>query len=343
MDGASAPRIVCVGANLESETVLNGLLDRGARIAGLVTLPRVGAEHVCDYRDLHDLCSAHDVAVVDAVDINSPGVLDAIDALRPDFIYTLGWSQLFGDRLLRLPTRYIVGSHPSLLPQGRGRAPVPWTVLQDLRTSAVTLFRMRPGADTGPILIQKHFDVPPRAYADEVYALVAENLRDAFCELYEAHCAGTAIIERPQDASQATHRGKRTPADGHIDFQRPAADIERLIRATSHPYPGAYSYYAGKAVRVWRASLANVPNHVGTVGQILLKNAERLLVQAADQPLWLSDFSVDDGPVSYRHFRIGAKFGYAVEDELHRLHGEVAELRQQLADAFEFIQRRSVA
>ena len=79
----------------------------------------------------------------------------------------------------------------------------------------------------------------------------------------------------------------------------------------------------------WRASLQETPNHVGTPGQILLSKDGRLLVQAGERPLWLFDAMVESGPECETLFRVGHKFGYAVEDELHRLRNELSRLQME--------------
>jgi methionyl-tRNA formyltransferase len=325
---AKGPRVVAVGANLESAVALQGLLAIGANVVGLVTVPPQAPGGISDYVDLHALCAAHGVAAIDTEDINGPETLAEIAGLSPDYIFTLGWSQLFGVELLKIPARFVLGSHPSPLPEGRGRAPVPWTILQGHTRSAVTIFRMDAGVDAGAILCQRWFDVPPRAYAMDVYNLVAENLRDGYCGLYQAFAAGREVPETAQDTSRATHRAKRGPAEGHLDFNRPAAELDALIRAVSQPYPGAYTYFDARKVEIWRASLENVPPYTGVPGQILAKRQGRLLVQAGDAPLWLSEFTSDGETLTAKAFPLGSAFGFRIEDELFRLRQEVENLSQ---------------
>ena len=323
------PRVVCVGANLESEVALQGLLAMGANVVGLITVPPQTPGGISDYVDLHALCITHGIATVDTEDINAPETLAEIAALAPDYIFTLGWSQLFGVDLLKIPARFVLGSHPSPLPQGRGRAPVPWTILQGHTRSAVTIFRMDAGVDAGAILCQRWFDVPPRAYAMDVYNLVAANLRDGYAELYRAFARGEAVAEKPQDLTRATHRAKRTADDGHLDFTQPAARLDALVRAVSRPYPGAYSYFDGRKVEIWQASLDNVPPYTGVPGQILAKRQGRLLVQAADAPLWLSEFTSGGETLATKSFPLGSVFGFRIEDELFRLRQEVERLQEK--------------
>jgi methionyl-tRNA formyltransferase len=324
MAGLRFPRVVCVGANLESEIILSGLIAIQANVVGLITVPRDKSSAISDYVDLHEVCRAAGIVAIDTDDINAPATLNQIRRLQPDFLLTLGWTQLFKEELLSLPAQYVIGCHPSPLPEGRGRAPIPWTILQGHARSAVTLFRVEIGVDSGPILHQRWFDVPARCHAMDLYRLAAEHSRDGFVELYRALEVGTAK-EKPQDSSHASYRGKRTPADGHVNFGEPAEKIDALIRAVSHPYPGAYAYFGDWKVHIWRSSLESIPPYSGTIGQILAKRDGQLLIQAGDQPLWISDLTIEGHAADLREFSLGSKFGHNVEDEIHRL---VLELRR---------------
>jgi len=311
--------------------VLEGLFERGANVVGVITLPPADAAGTSDYVDLHPMCAERGVPVVDTSDVNEAESLDRIRRLSPDYVFTLGWSQLFGRELLGLPKEFVVGSHPSPLPLGRGRAPVPWTILENEARSAVTLFRMDQGADSGDILRQRWFDVPGRVYAMELYGIVAENLREAFCDLYEALRRGP-IEGQKQDASAGSLRAKRTPADGLIDFTASATMVERLVRAVSRPYPGAYTYYEGKKVEIWKASIQDVPVAKGAPGQVITRRKGRLLVQAGGGPVWLWDLTREGHELPWRTIALGSRFGYRVEDELHSLRQEVAALREAVAE-----------
>jgi methionyl-tRNA formyltransferase len=314
---------------------LTALIEERANIVAVVTRPPSSSGSVCDYADLHDVCEASGITTIETSDINSLSTLCAIRRAAPDYIYTLGWSQLFGDDLLSIPKHYIVGSHPSALPFGRGRAPIPWTVLQQLRRSAVTLFQMEQAADAGAILMQDWFELSARADATEVYQKAAESLARAYVALHQVHRAEVPLRAVAQLEEEVTYRERRRPADGHIDFYRPAEEVARLVRAATRPYPGAYAYHnrneLAERVTIWRAALDDVLPYIGTPGQILLCRGDRLLVQAGDRPVWFWDFAIDGRSVAASEFQVGTKFGLAVEDELVALRRQVAELQHTLA------------
>ena len=304
----------------------------GIPIVGLVTLPSGAGKGVSDYEDLHGLSLENELTVIDTEDINSPDTLDQIRRLQPDYVFTLGWNRLFKEELLSLPTGFVIGSHPTRLPEGRGRAPIPWTILLGKSSSAITLFRMDPGPDSGDILVQKEFQLLARPYAFDVYRQAAEAMRDGFIEIYEALARGEEITQRRQDDQDLSVYLKRTPADGLIDFHQSAMEVDRLIRAVSRPYPGAYSFYEGQKVTCWQVDLAEEPPVHGAPGQIVRRDGERLLVVTGDAPLWLSNLSIAGEAVPAAHFRVGNRFAYRLQDEVHALRMELRRVRDLLGD-----------
>jgi methionyl-tRNA formyltransferase len=322
----TTPRVVCVGANQESLVVLQTLVAAGARPAAVVTTPPHTSLGACDYVDLHPYCAAWGVPVVDVRRINAPDAVQALAAARPDYLYVLGWSQLLGEAALGTVRHDAIGSHPSALPYGRGRAPIPWAILEDARELAVSLFRLAPGADAGEILVQRKFLLPRRPYAREAYDRVAQELAQAFLELYRAHAAGVALRGTPQDERRATYRAKRTWADGWLDFRRPAADVERLVRAVSAPYPGAYFYVDDLRVTAWRAAVVGDLRHQGACGQVLRVDQDSLYVQTGDGVVRLWDLTVGGQPLPAGELPPGRVLGLRVEDELFRLRAELAAL-----------------
>jgi methionyl-tRNA formyltransferase len=323
------PRIICVGANLETEIALKILLREGVPIAGLVTLPGDATDAVSDYVDLCDLCEGASIPIVYTQNINSAETIDRLKALNPDYIFVLGWSQIFRSNILNLPTQFIVGSHPTPLPEGRGRAPIPWTILDHRRESAISLFKMDSGVDSGAILKQRYFAVPEHAYAMDVYRLAADNLGAAYVDLYKDICADE-VREDLQDENQATYRAKRTPADGYIQFTMSARKIWDIIRAVSEPYPGAYTYYQGFRVTVWKASHYRGPEIRGVPGQILKTEGSRVLVQTGDMPLWLDKLSSGEEEITGKFFKLGSIFGLRSDDVLTDMQSRIAKLELAL-------------
>ena len=140
--------------------------------------------------------------------------------------------------------------HPTLLPQGRGRASIPWSILYGLSSTGVTLFKLDVGVDSGPIASQVVLPISPSETATDLYAKICQAhiqlIREAFPLLLSNNLSLT-----PQDSTLATYWTGRKPVDGLITSNMTVSEIDRLVRATTHPYPGAYFFKNSRKCLVW--------------------------------------------------------------------------------------------
>ena len=274
-------RYIFVGAVEGSYHALEEMLTQGANVVGIFTLAPEYAYRHSDFADLRPLAQQYGVPLWGINNINDPDVVMQMQALEPDYIFVVGWSQIVKRAVLDLPTQACIGFHPALLPQNRGRAVLPWTILQGLRRSGATLFYLDEGVDSGDILIQKAFAVEPdetaRTFYNKVIAMLREMIREALPLLEDGNPP-----RHPQDHSKATYCAKRTPADGLIDWQWPADQIWTLIRAVGEPYPGAFTFHRGRKLIVWEAVLVPPAAYCGLPGQIQAINQDGVLIQCGD-------------------------------------------------------------
>jgi len=300
--------IVCVGSNIESLVCLHKFKDCDIQIAGLVTLDLKEQKRGSDYRYLVPFCEKNDICYFRTKNINSILTKDWLKAINPDVIFILGWSQIFDIELINLPGKYIIGSHPSDLPYGAGRAPIVWTILEDLRKSAVSFFKITKEVDAGNLVLQKHFSIPERSDSTLLYNLVAENLADGFVEVFN-QIESNVLSEKKQDMSRRTVRKKRVFDDGLLFFNKTAVEIDRLIRATTEPYPAAFSFYNGEVYSIWKSELTDVISSEKQLGEILEIKDDKLLVQCFESALWIYDITNFKGDTTSSHiFEIGEQF-----------------------------------
>lgn len=274
-------RYIFVGAVESSYHALEEMLTQGANVVGIFTLALRYAHRHSDFADLRPVARQHGVPLWDINNINDPEVIAQMQALEPDYIFVIGWSQIVKRAVLELPTQACIGFHPALLPQNRGRAVLPWTILQGLRRSGATLFYLDEGLDSGDILIQKSFTVEFDETARTLYNKVTATLREMIREILPFLENGNPP-RQPQEHSRATYCAKRTPADGFIDWQRSAEQIWTLIRAVGEPYPGAFTFHRGRKLIVWEASLVGSAPYCGLPGQIQAISQDGALVQCGD-------------------------------------------------------------
>ena len=274
-------RYVFVGAVEGSYHALEEMLAQGADVVGVFTLAPEYASRHSDFADLSPLAQQYGVPLWGINNINDPEVVAQMQGLEPDYIFVIGWSQIVKRPVLELPTRACIGFHPALLPQNRGRAVIPWTILQGLRRSGATLFYLDEGLDSGDILIQKSFTVESDETARTLYNKVTATLREMIREVLP-FLENDNPPRQLQDHSKATYCAKRTPADGLIDWQHPAEQIWTLIRAVGEPYPGAFTFHQGKKLVIWEATLVLSAPYCGLPGQVQAINQDGVLVQCGD-------------------------------------------------------------
>jgi methionyl-tRNA formyltransferase len=202
----------------------------------------------------------------------------------------------------------------------------------DGRPGAATFFLIDEGADSGPVLAQELFYVSTQDYAADVIAK-SEAAIDRALDRWLPRLLAGEWDPQPQQHELATYNGKRAPEDGLIDWSGPAEQIHALVRATSRPHPGAYTYVGEHKLIIWRAELETALPFRGVPGRIVHVDPQKgWLVQTGLGLLWMTDLElVADGErEAHPTLRVGTKLGYIVEDELCRMKQHVTKLEKRL-------------
>jgi methionyl-tRNA formyltransferase len=322
--------VVLIGSVSSSWHSLAALVRNGIAVRGVCGLHERHAGSVSDYRSLRDLAGQQGIDYLAFDRIIEPAVRDFLLHRRPDLLFVIGLSQLVSADVLALPRLGTIGFHPTMLPRMRGRAPVAWTILLN-EQPAVTLFFMTDQPDAGDIILQRPLPLLPDDYAADLIGRTNQVLEACITQLAPAIRAGN-LPRAPQDHSRATWLGKRMRADGLIDFARAAESIYRLIRASSRPYPGAFTYHRGAELIVWRAAPHERQDHVGTIGQIVAIEPDRgLLVQTGRGLIWLTELQYvgRPDPVGNQQFRLGERLGFDAREEWKVLGDRLDRLEHQ--------------
>ena len=254
--------MTCVELGLECMKALRGA---GNRVAAVLTLEDDVGAAKSGRVYLDRFCSEAGWPLVKVRSINDPQSVAAIRGFDLDWLLIIGWSQVAGREVLASVRHGVLGMHPTLLPQGRGRAPIPWAIIRGLSRTGVTLFKLDEGVDTGPIAAQMELELAADETATGLYARVASAQAELLCEYWPQLLSGTASF-RPQNDDHASVWPGRTPEDGEILPTMSGADADRLVRATTHPYPGAFWREGHHLVRVW-AGFARHESLAGSCGQ----------------------------------------------------------------------------
>lgn len=289
---------------------LEELCARGRPPSLVVSYPAELA-HRCGYADYGEIARRSGLPHLSTADLNSDETREALASHGIDLLVVAGWSQLVRERTLAALPLGGVGLHPSPLPVGRGWAPLPWTILRGMRSSAVTLFHLDSGMCTGDVVDQSWFDLEPDITATGLYGRVARLQSELLVRHLDGLLAGTA--PRRRQSGHASVWPLRRPSDGRIDFTASGTDVDRLVRALADPYPGAFALFGGARITLCGGEIdadlaGGAPGRIVAAGK-----GRRWGVSCGDGSVFVpSAVRVDEGvraePTSLAMFRPGASF-----------------------------------
>ena len=286
--------IVLIGAVDSTRVALECLLDYGTPPSALLTLPLSRSSRHSDFVDLRPLAAEHNIKVIETANVNRPEVLAQLRELDPDYLMVIGWSQILREGFFALDAQ-LLGYHPALIPENRGRAVLPWTILQRQRRTGATLFWLDRGVDSGDILVQRELALRPDETVTTLYAKQLELLRELMATALPLLESGSPP-RQPQPQTGASYCAKRTADDGLIDWRQNADEVWTLIRAVSRPYPGAFTFYKGEKLVLWEATLVGEAPYWGLPGQVQQLSADGALIQCGDrQHILVSEVETADG------------------------------------------------
>jgi len=189
------------------------------------------------------------------------GVLEWLRQAEADLFVIAAFGQMLRPNLLAIPRHGCIGVHASLLPRLRGAAPIATAILRGDEETGVSLMLTDAGMDTGPVIAQRQL----LTISDDTTETLSEKLShlgaELLIEIIPAWLAGD-IVPIPQDDSLATYAPPINKGDGIINWQISAEELDRQIRAFT-PWPGAFTSYLGRSLRILRAY--PLPDHEPTV------------------------------------------------------------------------------
>ena len=324
-------KIVLAGAVSSTLTTLKKLIEHEMDVVGVLGYEPESTKNVSGYSLLQPVASANALAYMPFSKINDAKVVEQLKDWQPDIIFIVGLSQLVKDEVLNIPPKGIVGFHPTALPKGRGRAPIAWAVLKEKQVGA-NFFIMDSGVDCGDILVQELFPVEENDYAEDIEIKISKAIEIALDRLLPILKKGI-IKAQAQNEDEASYYGRRAPNDGCINWNNAATDIYKLIRASSRPHPGAFTFSGDTKVIIWKAEIENTIDYTGVVGRILQENDKgHLLVQTQEGLLWITEYEVYDfeNNIIDKPLKVGQMLGYYSNLEIYKLKREINKLKKLL-------------
>lgn len=270
-------RIILIGAVESTAVTFKAMAAAGHSPVAIVSLESSLAHRHSDFVDMQPMAQTVGAEFIPVRSVNTPELVERINTLQPDWLVVVGWSQIVREPLLRAARLGAIGYHPSPLPELRGRAVLAWTILLGRTWTAGSLFTMEREVDSGRILAQRQFDLDSRETLATLMTKHMTALDQMWRDLLPTMTGGLPVGVM-QDQARISHCAKRTAADGRIVWDQDVAAIDRLIRAVTMPYPGAFTHRGSDRLNVWEAEPWSGSVHYGLPGQVLDIRGDEVLV-----------------------------------------------------------------
>jgi methionyl-tRNA formyltransferase len=259
---------------------LRALIGEGFDVVGVITQPDKpqGRSREVIPSVVKQIAEEEEIPLFQPKNARDPELLEKLKGLKPDIGIVVAYGHILPQKIIDLPTKGTLNIHASLLPLLRGAAPIQAAIKQGLTETGVTIMKVVPALDAGPILLRAETPI----LADETYGELSDRLSElgalSLIEALSLISIG-ASKEKPQDDVRATYAAKITRESSRIDWSASALEISRLIRA-SDPKPGAFTQTPNFDVKMFGPKLMD--GIKGEPGEVLKTTGELVIACGID-------------------------------------------------------------
>jgi methionyl-tRNA formyltransferase len=264
-NSAGKLRIAFMGTPDFSVPVLGALIAAGHDVVCVYSQPprAAGRGQKEKQTPVHAKAQALGIEVRTPTSLKSIEEQAAFAALDLDCAVVVAYGLILPKEILDAPRMGCLNIHASLLPRWRGAAPIQRAILAGDAMSGVTIMQMDEGLDTGAILLVDQVAITHKTTGESLHDALSEMGARLIVEALEARAANT-IEAIAQPESGVTYASKLERAEGHIDWQKSAVELERLVRAFT-PWPGSWFEVGKERIKILSAELGEGSGAPGTV------------------------------------------------------------------------------
>lgn len=283
-------RIVFMGTSAFACPSLAALIESGDSIVGVFTQPDRPHGRGLKLKEspVKTIARQKGLQIFQPEKLNRS--IELVARLSPHLIVVAAYGQILSQKILDLPEQGCINVHASLLPKYRGAAPINWALIRGEDVTGITTILMSKELDAGDILLQRKTEIHPDETAGEIHDRLAQLGAATLVDTVQKW-KNREIQPRKQDHARATYAPLLKKEDGHIDWNKPAANIHNQVRGMN-PWPGAYTFLNGKLLKVLRTRPVSGPVSQEP-GTVLSADDEGILVAAAENALLLKEIQLE--------------------------------------------------
>ncbi len=274
-------------------SALRALIEAGYEIVLVLTQPDrpSGRGMKLTASPVKQLALAHAIPVHQPVSLTVEAAQATLARANAEVMVVAAYGLLLPPAVLALPKYGCLNIHPSLLPRWRGAAPIERAILAGDEETGVSMMQMDEGLDTGPVLLTRAIPITPIDTGATLRAKLARLGADLIVEALAKLPKGD-LRAVPQPVEGVTYADKLAKAEAVVDWSRPAAAIERKIRAFN-PFPVAQTTWRGEPLRLWQARTGGGGMRVP--GAVIDADANGIIVSCGEGTLLITELQKAGG------------------------------------------------
>ena len=245
-----ARRLVFMGTPEFAVPSLEALVHSSYQVVAVCTQPdrKIGRGRQVASSPVKQLALSRGIEVLQPDSLKVTSAVERLTTLAPELIVVAAFGQILPREVLALPEFGCLNVHPSLLPRYRGSSPISTAIWQGDEVTGVTIMLMDTGVDSGPILGQREVAISDDDTTGSLGARLAAAGAQLLVETLALWLEGK-IKPQTQEEAQASHTKAVSKEDGEIDWQLPAVELWRRVRAFD-PWPGCYTSWREKRLKL---------------------------------------------------------------------------------------------
>lgn len=285
-------RIIFMGTPEFAVPVLESLINSRHEVVAVVTQPDrpKGRGKNMQFSPVKECALAHNIPVMQPVNVSVPEVIDELRAYEPELIVVVAFGQFVTKKIREMPKYGCINVHASLLPKYRGAGPIQWAVINGEKESGVTTMYMCREIDKGDMLLKDTVTLDPKETGDSLHDKLSMMGGPLLLKTIDQLEDGSAV-RIPQCEEESTYAPKLEKTMGNIDWTMDADRIERLVRGLNS-WPGTFTKIHGKTVKIWdcdvvRQEMLTENQAAAKPGTVIVSEKDQLIVKAGNGALSL--------------------------------------------------------
>lgn len=285
-------RIIFMGTPDFAVPVLQSLINSRHEVVAVVTQPDrpKGRGKNMQFSPVKECALAHNIPVMQPVNVSVPEVIDELRAYEPELIVVVAFGQFVTKKIREMPKYGCINVHASLLPKYRGAGPIQWAVINGEKESGVTTMYMCREIDKGDMLLKDTVMLDPKETGDSLHDKLSMMGGPLLLKTIDQLEDGSAV-RIPQCEDESTYAPKLEKTMGNIDWTMDADRIERLVRGLNS-WPGTFTKIHGKTVKIWDCDVVcqealTESQAAAEPGTVIISEKDQLIVKAGNGALSL--------------------------------------------------------